>query len=374
MEIKPPAPLTDVRNTPLYEEHLRLKALLAPFAGWNMPIHYGSILEEAKYTRKAVSIFDISHMGEFIVKEDPAAASLDRAVTIPVTKIKKGRCRYGFLLNEEGKILDDLIAYRIDDGTWMLVVNACNEERDFATLAQRLAPGAGLENISARTAKIDVQGPLSLEVVTGIAGDGVEKLTYFSFQAFPLLGGSSIISRTGYTGELGFEIYIDSAKATELWRELLNHGAVRPAGLGARDILRLEMGLPLYGSELTGDTTPLEAGLERFLDMDKDFTGRQALVEQDRRGISRRLSGFIVDGRRTPRHGNRIIAGNRDAGFVTSGVFSPHLNSGIGMGYIDAELSGLGGDIAIAAGREEIRAKIAKLPFLRYTSLHGAEV
>jgi hypothetical protein len=148
--------MTNVKNIPLYEEHLRLKALLAPFAGWNMPIHYGSILEEAKYTRAAVSIFDISHMGEFIIREDPAASSLDRAVTISVAKMKNGRCRYGFLLNEEGKILDDLIAYQLDAGAWMLVVNACNEQRDFTTLAQRLSPGACLEHISSRTVRFTV--------------------------------------------------------------------------------------------------------------------------------------------------------------------------------------------------------------------------
>lgn len=362
------------KNTPLYEEHLRLKALLSPFAGWNMPIHYGSILEETKHTRVAVSLFDISHMGEFIIKEDPANSSLDRAVTIPVVKMKTGQCRYGFLLNEAGKILDDLIAYRIAADEWMLVVNACNEQRDYLTIKQRLSPPAFLENISPRIVKIDVQGPQSLGAVKGVAGDRVKELTYYRFQSSANLGESCIISRTGYTGELGFEIYVDTARGAALWRELLKHRDVKPAGLGARDILRIEMGLPLYGSEFTEDTTPLDGGMERFLDMDKDFVGKQALLEQGKRGVCRRLVGFMADNRRTPRHENRIVAGNRDVGFVTSGAFSPHLNKGIGMGYIDAELTSVERNIEIGAGAGIIRASIAEVPFLKQTSLHHREV
>ncbi len=362
------------KNTPLHQEHLSLKALMAPFAGWNMPIHYGSILDEAKHTRTSVSIFDISHMGEFIIRENPSKSSLDSIVTIPVAKMKTQRCRYGFLLNDEGKILDDLIAYRIAADEWMLVVNAANEIKDLNAIQRQLSPDASFENISSRIVKLDLQGPGSLEVLKSIAGDEVTKLTYYGFQFFSLLGGNYIISRTGYTGELGFEIYVDSSKGVELWQAMLKHPAVKPAGLGARDILRLEVGLPLYGNEFTEDTTPLDAGMERFLDMDKDFTGRRALLEQQKRVVPRRLIGFATDGRRTPRHENRIVAGDRDAGFVTSGVFSPHLNKGIGMGYIDAGLSGEGTAIAIDTGRGEISAAVEKIPFLKETSIKYSEV
>lgn len=364
----------EIRNTPIAEEHAALNALMAPFAGWNMPIHYGSILEEAKHTRSAVSIFDISHMGEFVVKEAPGQASIDRAVTIPMLKIKTGRCKYGFLLDDAGMVLDDLIAYRIADGEWMLVVNAAGEERDYRIISSRLSPGASIENISSRTVKIDVQGPKSLDVMKSIAGDGVKKLAYYGFDRFNFLGGSYIVSRTGYTGELGFEVYIDRDKGVDLWKLLLKHPAVKPAGLGARDILRLEMGLPLYGSELSETTTPFDAGMDRFLDMEKDFFGKAALIEQRKRGVRRSMIGFTVDGRRTPRHENRILAGGADVGFVTSGVFSPHLNRGIGMGYVDAAVAAAGGDIDIDTGKGVIRSKIEPVPFIKQTSIKYSEV
>ena len=312
-------------------------------------------------------------MGEFIVKERAVSSSLDRAVTIPVAKMKIKRCRYGFLLTEEGKLLDDLIAYRIEDGQWMLVVNAGTVDKDFRVIQERLSSDASIENISEATVKIDVQGPRSLEVMKALVGDTIKKLTYYGLDFFNLMGGTFLISRTGYTGELGYEIYIDSRKGADLWKQLLSHPAVKPAGLGARDILRLEMGLPLYGNEFTEETTPLDGGMERFLDMDKDFTGKQALLEQQKRGVVRRLAGFTVDGRRTPRHGNRILAELNEVGFVTSGVFSPHLNRGIGMGYIDAGRSGPGGEISIDTGKGEIRAVLEPVPFLKNTSIKYSE-
>jgi aminomethyltransferase len=366
--------MPEIKNTPLHDEHVRLKALMAPFAGWNMPIHYGSILDEARHTRSAASIFDISHMGEFIIREKPDRSSLDHLVTTPVLKMKDRRCRYGFILNKDGTILDDCIAYRIADDEWMIVVNAANEERDFETIRQGLSSADFIENISANIVKIDLQGPASMDVMKSVAGDGIRKLAYYGFDFFSFLGGRYIVSRTGYTGELGYEIYIDSAKGVDLWHELMKHPSVKPAGLGARDILRLEMGYPLYGHEFTEETTPLDGGMERFLDMDKDFTGKQALIKQCEQGIRRRLIGFVVDGRRTPRSGNRIKSGGGDAGFVTSGVFSPHVNRGIGMGYIDAGLGGEGSEIFIDTGKGEIRAVITQVPFLKQTSIKYSEV
>jgi aminomethyltransferase len=365
--------MAETKNTPLYDEHMRLKALMAPFAGWNMPIHYGSILDEARHTRSAASIFDISHMGEFVVKEDPARSSLDHVITTPVFKMKNRRCRYGFLLNKDGKILDDCISYRIADDEWMLVVNAANVDRDYRAIKQGLSSENLIENISDKIVKIDFQGPASLEVMKSIVGDGIKKLTYYGFDFYNLLGGRYLISRTGYTGELGFEIYIDSDKGVELWRELLKHPTVKPAGLGARDILRLEMGFPLYGHEFTEETTPLDGGMERFLDMDKDFIGKQALVKQREQGVHRRLIGFLVDGRRTPRHENRIVSGKSDVGFVTSGVFSPHLNRGIGMGYIDTDRHGGSSEILIDTDKGEIHAMIEQVPFLKQTSIKYSE-
>jgi aminomethyltransferase len=358
----------DVKNTPLYQEHLKLKALMAPFAGWNMPIHYGSIIAEAKHTRLETSIFDICHMGEFIIKEDPANSSLDQAITVPVVKMAIGQCKYGFLLHPKGTIMDDLIVYRINQSEWMVVVNASNEEGDEATLRKRLSGQAFFENASARTAKLDIQGPGSREAVEKLAGSGIKALAYYTFSKFNLYGGDFIISRTGYTGELGFELYLDSEKVVQAWTDLLSIPGVKPAGLGARDILRLEAGLPLYGDELTEETTPIEAGFGRVLDFEKEFIGREALLIQQEKGVEKTLVGFVVDGRRTPRHTNKILVNGKDAGFVTSGVFSPHLNKGIGLGYIMKEHCDIK-DIEIVLDKGQVKARVERPPFIKLMSL-----
>ncbi len=358
------------KNTPLYNEHARLKALMAPFAGWNMPIHYGSIIEEAKHTRLKTSVFDICHMGEFFIRENPENSSLDRIITVPVVKMAVGKCRYGFLLNENGTVIDDLIVYRLREDEWMIVVNASNEERDAITIASKLSKTAKFENRSFTTAKLDVQGPTSRAVMEKLAGPGINSLKYFNFGRFDIYGGNYIISRTGYTGELGFELYIDSTKAEKAWKDLLAMDGVKPAGLGSRDILRLEAGLPLYGDEMTEETTPLEAGFERVLDFNKDFCGRDALIAQKKKGLEKLLVGFTVDGRRTPRHLNKILVEGREAGFVTSGVFSPHLNCGIGMGYIKGtNAAAASGEIEIALEKGSVKARIEQLPFIKQTSI-----
>lgn len=358
----------DAKNTPLYDEHVKLKALMAPFAGWNMPIHYGSIIDETKYTRTNTSVFDICHMGEFFVKENPAKSTLDRAITVPVVKMPIGRCRYGFLLNENGTVIDDLIVYRIKEDEWMIVVNASNEERDAKTISGRMSKDAKFENKSPVTAKLDVQGPGSRDVMEKIAGAGIRALKYYAFAKFDAYGGSRIISRTGYTGELGFEFYVDSDKVAKVWKDLLAMPGVKPAGLGARDILRSEAGLPLYGDEMTEETTPLEAGFERMIDLEKEFIGKNALVEQKKKGLEKILVGFMVDGRRTPRHTNKILVNGKEAGFVTSGVFSPHLNRGIGMGYI-YKGNQSAGEIEIALDKGSVKARIEQMPFLKQTSI-----
>lgn len=353
------------KTTPLNDEHLNLKALMASFAGWNMPIHYGSIIEEARHTRSAASIFDISHMGEFFIEEDPEDCSFDKAITVPVIKMETGTCRYGFLLNDNGGVIDDLIVYRIASGKWMIVVNASNESKDAEIIKGRLTGPARFYNRSAEIVKIDVQGPASPEAVAEVAGKAVRELSYFTFGEFELDGGESIISRTGYTGEPGYEVYIEASGGAELWNALLKIKKVKPAGLGARDILRLEAGLPLYGHEFTEESTPLEGRMERFIDFQKEFTGRDALLKQKKAGINRRLCGFIADGRRTPRPGNTIYAAGSDAGTVTSGVFSPHINRGIGLGYVKTGYAESGKKIDIDTGRGMIKAEIAKMPLIK---------
>ena len=357
------------KKTPLHEEHKRLNAQTGEFAGWDMPIHYGSIIEEARYTRSRVSLFDISHMGELYVREDPENSSLDRLITVPVTRMETGKCRYGFLLNDDGGILDDLIVYRLSEDEWMIVVNASNEENDAGIFKKGLSGRAAFKNMSDEIVKIDVQGPGSHGLLREIVDDKILNLGYYSFKRFNTPRGEGIISRTGYTGELGYEIYIDADKGIELWNTLLGSGEAKPAGLGARDILRTEMGYPLYGHELSEKTTPIEAGLERFLDPETGYTGKEALYVQKSRGFRRKIAGFKTGSRRAPRPGNTILVKGSESGQVTSGVFSPHLNMGIGIGYIDIEYDSPGTEIEIDTGRGGLKADICEMPFIGNTSL-----
>jgi aminomethyltransferase len=363
----------DIKTTPLYTDHIKRNALMAPFAGWNMPIHYGSIIEETKHTRTECSVFDICHMGEFIIQENPESSSFDSAITNPATAMIEKRCKYGFLLNDNGTVIDDLIIYRLTADSWMAVVNASNIDRDAKTIQSRLSPGASFQNISDSIVKLDVQGPRSLEVMKTLAGDAIKRLTYFSFDTFTVLGRKCIISRTGYTGELGFEIYIDVDKGVELWHALLDIPFVKPAGLGSRDILRLEAGLPLYGDELTEETTPLEAGMQKYIDFNKKFTGRDALLKQKEAGVTRTLCAIEIDGRRTPRHTNRIIINGSDAGFVTSGVFSPHLGKGIGFAYINCAHAAVGTQLTVSGDKGEMSGIISETPFIKNTSIRYRE-
>lgn len=360
----------DDKKTPLFAEHIKLNALMAPFGGWNMPIHYGSIIEETKHTRAKCSVFDICHMGEFIVKEDPSKSTLDKIITVPVAKMAVNSCRYGFLLNERGGVKDDLIVYRKKEDEWMVVVNASTEENDALEISLNLSPAASFDNISEKTLKLDIQGPLSGEVMKKLAGEKIDSLKYFRFESFKVLGRDCLISRTGYTGELGYEIYMDAEAAPELWNELLKNPDVKPAGLGSRDILRLEMGYPLYGDELSEEISPLEAGFERVIPFDKEFKGREALLKQKQDGIKRILTGFTVEGRRTPRHTNRVASREgADIGFVTSGVFSPHLNKGICMAYINKEHHSEDMKVKIVSERGSFDAVSEAMPFIKKTSI-----
>ena len=355
-------------NTPLVNEHLKLGAKMASFAGWNMPIQYTSIIEETKYTRTDVSVFDICHMGEIFVTEDPVNSTFDTAVTVPILKMRVGTCKYGFLLNENGTVIDDLIVYRLADDEWMVVVNASNIKRDFKIIKER-AQRAEVIDKSEITAKLDIQGPRAGEIMNEIVNGKLKSMNFFNFEKFDIFNRNYIISRRGYTRELGYEIYIDdSSKCVEFWNLLLAKG-VKPAGLGARDILRLEAGLPLYGNEFNESITPLDAGWEKVINFDKEFIGKDALNRQKLKGLSKKLIGLVVDGRRTPRHENKIILNNKEIGYITSGVFSPHLNRGIGMGYISADVFET--EFEIDLGKVKVKAKTNDLPFIKNTSLRA---
>ncbi len=352
----------DLKKTPLISEHERLGAKLAPFGGWLMPIQYSGIISEHNWTRTEASLFDICHMGEFIIRADAETSGFNKIVTFDLNKFKAGECRYGFILNEAGGILDDIIVYRIADKHWMVVTNAATIEGDEAQFRKHLAKGTDFKNVSSTLGKLDLQGPKSLEVIRKLVGPGVSELGYYKFGHFDLLGEKVIISRTGYTGELGFEIYISSGKVEELWNTLLKDAMVKPAGLGARDTLRLEMTYPLYGQDITTETTPLEADKGRFVDLKKEFIGQSALLKNV--NPTRKLINFITKSRRSPRHNYGIFSGGKSIGIVTSGSFSPSLSCGIGMGYVNMSCP-IGAEIILKENNVEIPATITKGPFYK---------
>jgi aminomethyltransferase len=360
----------NLRKTPLISEHERLGAKLAPFGGWLMPIQYSGIIAEHAWTRDMASIFDICHMGEFMIRADAIKSGFDRIVTLDLTTLKVGACRYGFMLNDAGGIMDDLIVYKIADGYWMVVVNAATIDSDEAHFRKHLSPGTDFKNVSSELGKLDLQGPRSLDVLKGLVGPEAVALDYYTFGHFDLLGEKAIISRTGYTGELGYELYISADKVKELWNKLATDARVKPAGLGARDTLRLEMAYPLYGQDLTVDTTPLEADKSRFVDTNKEFIGKAALSKNNK--PSKKLVNFTADSRRAPRHNYRIFSGPKDIGIVTSGSFSPSLSCGIGMGYTDPACA-FGSRIMLKSGDVEIAATVTKGPFYKKGTARKSE-
>lgn len=356
-------------KTPLYEIHLALGAKMAPFGGWMMPIQYQGILAEHIHTRQSVSVFDICHMGEFMLQADPSVCGFDRVITQNIVTMPLGSCRYGFMLNNQAGILDDLIIYRINKASWMIVVNAATTSDDLVHFNENLSIGCSLENVSDKMSKLDVQGPQSLNVLKNIFGEGIERLNYYTFVEFKIFDHQScIVSRTGYTGELGYEIYIANEYVKKLWELLLTDTRVKPAGLGARDTLRLEMGYPLYGQDLDISHTPLAAGMGKFVDFSKDFIGRDLLIKEQSQGPKEHLIYFQADSRRAPRHGFLILDKGVKIGVVTSGSFSPSLGVGIGMGYVTGSYD-FGAELIVKEASIEIPVKVVKRPFLKTTSL-----
>jgi glycine cleavage system T protein (aminomethyltransferase) len=361
--------MENLKQTPLIREHLGLGAQMAPFAGWLMPIQYSGILAESRWCRESAALFDISHMGVFSFKGDFEKTGLERIFSFNLATIPVGRCRYGFLLNDAGGIIDDLIVLRLSGNELMIVVNAGTTEKDFQAIHSGLRDDALFEGISATTAKLGIQGPLSRDVLEKVCGVNTAQLPFFGLGKFEIFGSGAVVSRTGYTGELGFEIYGENDTIVECWCRFLADERVKPAGLGARDVLRLEMGYSLYGSDIDETTTPLEAGLEQFVDFGKDFIGRAALVGQREKGLNRVKAAFRVNSRRSPRHDYLIYHDDHEVGKVTSGVFSPALGCGIGLGYVKPESAVPGTSLVIGHETTSMEAVVTELPFYKGGSL-----
>ena len=344
--------------TPLNAWHKANGAKMVPFAGWEMPVQYSGILAEHQHCRTKACIFDICHMGEFSLKGPGAKDALAKAVTQNLETLAPGKCRYGFLLNAEGGILDDLIVYCVGGDEYMLVVNGACATSDFAAIASRLPQGLAFADISDATAKIDLQGPKSFDVLARLLPGDWTKLGYFSFVKTTFDGAEIIVSRTGYTGELGYEFYLPAGKAEALWLKLMADPDVLPAGLGARDTLRLEMGYPLYGQDLDTHHTPVEAGYQGMLTSTVDYVGKAKVFT-----VREKLIPLAIEGRRSARHYDKVcLPDGTEVGQVTSGSFSPTLGHSIALAYVKAEAAEAA-EFVVKAARVELPAKRVDLPF-----------
>jgi aminomethyltransferase len=354
-----------VRKTALHGEHVALGAKIVEFAGWAMPIFYSGIAGEHRRVRNTAGLFDVSHMGEFIVSGADALPALERITTNRLSAIAEGRVQYSAMCYENGGFVDDLLIYAMP-GRYMLVVNASNLEKDLEWIRANLVGDATVEDVSDATSLIALQGPRSEEVLATLTPADLTSLRYYRWTEAEVAGRATTLSRTGYTGEDGFEIYCDPEDAPKLWNAILTEGAavdIEPVGLGARDTLRLEMGYSLYGSEMDETRTPAEAGLMWVTKLDKgDFVGRDAIARKVEDGVAERIVGFELEARGLPRAGHRIFAGDEEVGRVTSGTLSPSLEKGIGLGYLRSDVTG---DISLEIRDRRVEARTVSLPFYK---------
>lgn len=359
-----------MKNTALTKKHIALGAKMVPFAGYNMPVSYSGLNEEHLAVRNAVGVFDVSHMGEFILKGDKALDLIQRVTSNDASQLTDGKVQYSCFPNDKGGIVDDLLVYRIDEKTYMLVVNASNIEKDWDWISRHNDMGVEMHNISDKTSLLAVQGPKAAATLQKLTDINLSDMPYYTFKKGRFNGVDNVlISNTGYTGAGGFEIYFENEHAEKMWDAIFEAGAefgIKPIGLGARDTLRLEMGFCLYGNDIDDSTSPIEAGLGWITKFNKDFVNKSELLSQKEQGTSRKLVGFEMIDRGIPRHDYEIVdAEGNTIGKVTSGTQSPSLQKGIGMGYVPAALSKPGSEIFVKVRDKALKAQVVKLPFYK---------
>ena len=359
-----------VRRTPLFQVYQKYGGKIVEFAGWEMPVQYANIIEEHHSVRNAAGLFDVSHMGEIMVTGPEAERFLDYLVTNNVKKMNNNQVMYSLMCYQHGGVVDDLLVYKYHSEKYMLVVNASNVEKDFSWIQEHGQNFAvELINESDEIAQLALQGPLAQEILQKLTGFDLSTIKFFYFAETEMDGKNAIVSRTGYTGEDGFEIYLNGEDAALLWDVILETGkelGAKPIGLGARDTLRFEAVLPLYGHEISGEITPLEAGLNFFVKLDKeDFIGKDALVKQKAEGLKRKLVGFEMIDRGVPRAHYEITKDGENIGFVTTGSYSPTLDKNIGLALVNSEHSELGTEFAVMRSGKALKAKVIPLPFYK---------
>ncbi|MGL1886492.1 MAG: glycine cleavage system aminomethyltransferase GcvT [Reichenbachiella sp.] len=360
----------DVKNITLNEIHISLGAKMVPFAGFNMPVRYSSDKEEHHCIRKGVGVFDVSHMGEFLLEGPHALDLIQRVTSNDASKIIDGQAQYSCLPNEEGGIVDDLIIYRMDAEKYFLVVNASNIEKDWNWISKFNSQKVPMTNLSDSYSLFAVQGPKAIETLQKLTEVNLSDINYYHFTEGRIADiDEVIISATGYTGAGGFELYVKNESAIELWNQVFEAGAefdIKPIGLGARDTLRLEMGYCLYGNDINDTTSPLEAGLGWITKFTKEFTNSAALAKQKEEGVTKKLVGFIMEEKGIPRGSYDISdSEGNNIGQVTSGTMSPSLGKGVGLGYVQVGQHTAGTEIYIQIRNKSLKAIITKLPLYK---------
>lgn len=359
-----------MKEVALAAKHVALGAKMVPFAGYNMPVQYTGVNDEHVAVRNGVGVFDVSHMGEFILKGENALDLIQRVTSNDASKLSDGGVQYSCLPNEEGGIVDDLLVYRIDELSYMLVVNASNIDKDWDWIQKYNTQGVEMHNISDQTSLLAVQGPKAAEVLQKLTKMDLEGMKYYTFDKGEFCGIENIlVSATGYTGAGGFEVYFENQYADKIWNAIFEAGAeqdIQPIGLAARDTLRLEMGFCLYGNDIDDTTSPIEAGLGWITKFTKDFTNSEALKTQKENGVTKKLVGFELVDKGIPRHDYEIVdADGNNIGRVTSGTMAPSLKKAVGMGYVAKEFSKSDTEIYIAVRNKRLKAIVQRPPFYK---------
>lgn len=359
-----------MKNTALTKTHESLGAKLVPFAGFNMPVQYEGVTIEHETVRKAVGVFDVSHMGEFLIEGEHALALIQKVSSNDASKLNIGKAQYSCMPNETGGIVDDLIIYQIKEQTYLLVVNASNIEKDWNWIQSKNSMGATMRDLSDDYSLLAIQGPKAVEAMQSLTSHDLSAINFYNFIVGDFAGIEHvIISATGYTGSGGFEIYCKNSEVKQIWDKVFEAGkdfGIKPIGLAARDTLRLEMGYCLYGNDINDSTSPIEAGLGWITKFTKDFTNSEALKKEKEQGPERKLVAFELDERGIPRHDYDIVDSNGNKiGLVTSGTMSPSLGKGIGLGYVPTGFSQVGSKIYVQIRKNAIPATVVKLPFYK---------
>ncbi|WP_413308862.1 glycine cleavage system aminomethyltransferase GcvT [Bacillus sp. 1P10SD] len=363
--------MTELKRTPLFEVYKEFGGKTIDFGGWELPVQFSSIKEEHEAVRNRAGLFDVSHMGEIEIKGSESLNYLQKMMTNDISKIKDGGAQYTAMCYENGGTVDDLLVYKIEDHHYLLVVNASNIDKDFKWLEDHLSGDVSIENLSEKTAQLAIQGPLAEQVLQKLTETDLSGIGFFKFQQEVSLDGKkALVSRTGYTGEDGFEVYCDAVDAEQLWKDILEAGkeeGVLPCGLGARDTLRFESVLALYGQELSPEISPLEAGIGFAVKLNKesDFIGKEALKLQKEKGLPRKIVGIEMIDRGIPRHGYPVYKGDVLIGVVTTGTQSPTLKRNIGLALISTEFTGLDTEVEVEIRGKRLKATVVPTPFYK---------